>query len=77
MTSLGVHPSLDPNCQQQINFVKLNLKTYYLLPYSQEIWRYKDENTDQTRCAKTKLNFERAFFTANTNEKVAIFNKAF
>ena len=37
VVELGVHPSLHPNCHQQIIFTKFNLKIYYPPPYLKEV----------------------------------------
>ena len=41
-----VQPSLHPICHHQIVFAKINLKTYYPLPYEREIWHYAKRNSD-------------------------------
>ena len=40
----GTHPSLHPNCHHQIIYAKFNLKIHYPLPYTREVWHYKDSN---------------------------------
>ena len=70
----GVHPSLHPNCHHQIVFAKFNLQIYYPPPYPREIWHYKQANTELTRRAITDVNWDRAFFNTNVNEKVFFFS---
>ena len=48
-----VHPSLHPNCHHQTVFAKFNLRIYYPPPYPQEIWHYKQANTELIRLAIT------------------------
>ena len=46
-----VYPSLHPNCHHQIVFAKFNLMISYPLPYSREVWHYREANTDLIRRA--------------------------
>ena len=69
----GVHPSLLPNCHYKIVFAKFDLQIYYP-PYQQEIWHYKQANTELRRRAVTDFNWDRAFLNTNVNEKVSIFS---
>ena len=70
----GVHSSLHTNCHNQIVFAKFNLQIHYPLPYPQEIWHYKQANTEVIRRTTTDFNWDRAFFNTNVNEKVFIFS---
>ena len=70
----GVHPSLHPNYHHQVGFAKFNLQIYYPQPYPQEIWHYKQANTELITRAITDFNWDRAFLNTNVNEKVSIFS---
>ena len=71
----GTHLSLHPNCHHKIIYAKLNLKIHYHLPYTCEVWQYKDSNDDLIRRAINQLNWERAFENKNVDEKVLNINK--
>ena len=72
----GVHLSLHSDCHHQIIFAKFNLEIAYPPPYVQEVWHYKDANTELIRQAINEFNWKRAFLDTNVNEKVDIFNSA-
>ena len=52
----GVRPSLHPNCHLQIVYAKFNLQIYFPPPYLQEVWHYKDANTELIKKAISKFN---------------------
>ena len=70
-----VHPSLHPNCHHQRVFAKVNLMISYPPPYSGEVWHYSEVNTDLIRRAISNFNWVKAFYNANVNKKVSIFNE--
>ena len=70
----GVNPSLHLNCHHQIIFAKFNLEVVYPPSYVQEVWHYKDANTELIRRAINEFNWQRAFLNTNVNEKVDILN---
>ena len=70
-----VHLSLYSNCHHQILFAKFNLEVVYPPPYIQEVWHYKDVNTELIKQAVNEFNWQRAFLNTNVNEKVDIFNR--
>ena len=72
----GVHPSLHPNYHHQVGFAKFNLQIYYPQPYPQEIWHYKQANTELIRRAITDFNWDRAFLNINFHEEVSIFSSS-
>ena len=41
----GIHSSLHSNCHHHIVYAKIDLKIHYSLPYSREVWRYRDIKT--------------------------------
>ena len=52
---LGIHASLHLSCHHQIVFAKFSL-ICYPLPYSREVWHFKDVKTDLIRRALNGLN---------------------
>ena len=70
----GVHSPLHLNCRHQIIFAKFNLEFVYPPPYLQDIWHYKDANTELIRRAINEFNGQRAFLNTDVNEKVELFN---
>ena len=70
----GVHSSLHSNCHRQITFAKFNLEIVYPPPYVQEVWHYKDANTELIRWAINEFNGPRVFLNTDVNKKVDLFN---
>ena len=70
----GVHPFLHPNYHHQSGFAKFNLQIYYPQPYPQEIWHYKQANTELIRRAITDFSWDKAFLNINFHEEVSIFS---
>ena len=68
------HPSLHPNCHDQIVYAKFNLKIHFPPPYERETWHYGQGNTELVR-AVHEFNWQRAFSNLNINERVSFFNK--
>ena len=56
----GVHLPLHSDCHHQIIFAKFNLEIAYPPPYVQEVWHYKDANTELIRQAINEFNWKRA-----------------
>ena len=73
ITESGVHPTLHPNCHHQIVYSKFNLQIYFPPPYLQEVWHYKDANTELIK--RTICEFNWAFLNTTVDEKVGIFTK--
>ena len=42
----GTHPSLHPNCHDQIIHCKINLQVEYSPPYQRHVWNYAKPNKD-------------------------------
>ena len=74
ITESGVHSSLRSNCHHQSIFVKFTLEVVYPPPYMQEVWHYKDANTELISGAINEFNCQRSFLSTNVNEKMDIFN---
>ena len=53
---LGIHASLHLSCHHQIVFAKFSLIICYPLPYSREVWHFKDVKTDLIRRALNGFN---------------------
>ena len=64
----GVHSSLHSNCHRQITFAKFNLEIVYPPPYVQEVWHYKDANTELIRWAINEFNGQRVFLNTDVNK---------
>ena len=47
----------------------------YTLPYSREVWHYREANTDLIRRAIINFHWEKALYNNNVTKKVSIFNK--
>ena len=73
---LGINSSLHSSCHPQIVFAKFYLKIGYPLPYSREVWNFKEAKTDLIRRALNDFNWERAFSNTSVDEEVCIFNKS-
>ena len=71
----GVHLFLHSNCHHQIVFTKYGLKIFYPSLYFRHVWHYREANTDLSKHEMNNLNWEKAFFNTNLNEKVSLFNK--
>ena len=68
-------PSLHPNCHHQIIYAKFNLEVFYPLPYTREVWHYKDSDVDLIRRSINEFDWDRAFANKHVDDKVLIFNK--
>ena len=44
-----MHPSLRPNCHDQITYAKVNLNIYHPPPFEHGIWHYEKANVDHIR----------------------------
>ena len=71
---LGIHSSLNPNYYHQIVYTQFNFEITHPRPYLQEVWHYKDANTELLRRASNGFNWTRAFSSTSVNEKVNVFN---
>ena len=58
----GAPASLHSSCLHQIVLVKFNFKICYLLPYSRQIWHFKEAETDLIRRALNDFNWGESFF---------------
>ena len=63
------------NCHHQIVYAKYNLQIYFPPPYLQEVWHYKDANTELIKRAISKSNWQRAVLNTTVDEKFSIFTK--
>ena len=65
--------SLHPICRHQIVFAKVNLKTYYPLPY--ELWHYAKRNSDLICRSIGLFLWNIRFAHIDVNHKVQLFNQ--
>ena len=52
----GVENRMESSCHDQIVYAKLNYKICYPLPYSREIWHFKEAETGLIRVALNSFN---------------------
>ena len=69
-----VHPTLDGNCHNQINFSKFNLMIGYPPPYQRLVWDYKKANIDSIQKALKQINWKFLFSNRSVHQQVDILN---
>ena len=58
----GIRSTLHSNCHHQIIYSKLNSKTEYPPPHTNEIWDYGNAETDLIDCSKVKMYRNNLYF---------------
>ena len=71
----GAHPSLHPNCHQQIIYCKFNLMTEYPPPYELLVWDFNYADKNAMAKALDQVDWTFLFFNKNDHEQGSILNR--
>ena len=71
-----MHPSLHPNCHEQIVFSKRKLKIEYQRLYERLLRNYKNADSQPINKVIEMFNWEKSFQDKNIHDKLKLFNEA-
>ena len=70
----GIYAWLQPNCDNQITYCKLNLRITYSPLYICLVWDYKKASSVCIKKALGRVNWDALFHLTNVHEQVNVFN---
>ena len=71
-----MHPSLYPNCHEQIVFSKRKLKVEYQRLYERLLRNYKNADSQPIKKVIEMFNWEKSFQDKNIHDQLKLFNEA-
>ena len=75
VVNIGVFLSIHQSCHHQIVFAQINLKVFYLPPYTGRVWDYSNANHRAINNAIDDFDWEEAFSKVNVHAQVKLLNE--
>jgi len=75
LVDYGVHPSLDPHCEHQIVFGKINVSVPSPPPYKRTIWDYSKTNVSLIRTCVNDIDWQDLLYGLNPGEMAVSFTE--